>query len=498
MIWVKLSEPHTFYFYHASLFTDLTLTITDEDGVEITDSPFTATEVGLAPLSHVYTAGPATFSNAGTYRATWAATGFSDWEIIRVAETSQADGWPNISQKYSAEGAGWATPQLYVLTAGVNTEDCAYPGSRATVTGTVAAPFTLAAGITPTVAFDNGTAQTVTILTNPSLALVDLLSTINEQITGGRAVASGSFLQLQSDNIDQDSDITTVGWSTFGIPDATYSPSTLDSPIELSVITGNLAYETLYEIVLGEGFYTFLWCDGSTVQSQQNVCIGAPPNTPEILISLIDRASGEPMVGVDVYVYNAGNRLVATGTSDLDGYMRCYLSVGSYFVALRRLDYTFSINNFSMDVYDRFDARYESSHIFRSGYSKVSFSSDPIIANSSIAIMTAQLVNIKGDPLVGIPILISNNMVPFQVTGYDSSAIGVMGPPVFVKTDSHGKISVPLIRGMSIEVAVEGTSIRRIFTVPDLATFNLLDYMSTSDLFDIIRLNAPTAYQEDL
>ena len=50
--------------------------------------------------------------------------------------------------------------------------------------------------------------------------------------------------------------------------------------------------------------------------------------------------------------------------------------------------------------------------------------------------------------------------------------------PMVVQADENGDLSVQLVRGSKIVVAVEGTTYVRSFTVPDVNTFDLLQVMS--------------------
>ena len=498
-MWAKLSDTRVFHLYSAAGLTNLTLTIVDEDGTAITDSPFTPTELTAATIPFLYSSGDVTFPSEGRYDFTWAADGYTHWESVSVVETPPADATPSVTTKFVTGLSGLATPRVFILDEdGEDVTDCVVSATRVVVTGTVDGPFVFGSDVDFTVTFETSASQDVTIPAG-SYTVAEALESINNQIVGGRAVASGSKVQIQTDQLGVGGQIVLAGsdLTSLGMTAATTTYAFTDTPVALSVLVAGESYGMTYGVQLDEGVYTLLWCDASVVQDWETVMVHTPPDLPYVLLTLSD-TSGTGIPGASLVILDSLDAIVDQGVTDPQGRVATALPPGDYTIIVERSGYVFTSNGFSISVTDRWDSGFTNNYVLLSDHVRAPFNYVPVTTPSDFSTMSAQLVDIRGRPLCGISILISTDHVPAVTTNSGGERIGVFGPPTKAVTDSAGRIEVPLLKGIDVSVAVEATSVRRRFTVPSTATFNLLDYFTTSDVFDIVRIVVNNAAQEDL
>ena len=495
MITAYLSSERYFLLYNTGVLTNLELTITDPSG---TQTSITAELVTTAPINFLYKAGPFSFDYSGSHRMSWTADGaFLVREDLRVETAPQAYAAPGILSTFMYPGALGATPEVYILDEeGVEIEECAYTALPVTVTGTVAAPITLATPAVFAVTFNTAEAVTIGAAT---WQLNDLLAEINSQITGGRVIASGSYLQFRSDATDETSSITLsgAGLTALGFTAGTYTASYLDSPVDLDPLSGSVGYETHYQVKLDEGVYFLLWCAAGAVVDSAPIIVYTPASQPSITCQIAD-SNALPLAGVTAVVSDASGDPVGEGLSDINGMFSVSVVPGDYVISLRRLGQTFTNNNFAIEVCDPQDSAFTNQYYLYTDYTRPIFSDAAIFSSEDLTIMTARFANLQGAPLPNVSVLISNQYVPLSLTSSLGTLVGVLGPSTRVIADVYGRLSVTLLRGITIEVAVEYTSVRRTFVVPDTSTFDLLDYLSTADLFDIVRLQTNTAVRDDI
>jgi len=107
-----------------------------------------------------------------------------------------------------------------------------------------------------------------------------------------------------------------------------------------------------------------------------------------------------------------------------------------------------------------------------------------LVAAGSLSIASVDLVD-------GAGVAVANQDITFwsvyEIVEVDTFIAGIQRKPIAtITTDAAGHAEVSLVRGLTIKAVFEGTSIIREFTVPDAASFNLLDQISDSpDPFDI-------------
>lgn len=107
-----------------------------------------------------------------------------------------------------------------------------------------------------------------------------------------------------------------------------------------------------------------------------------------------------------------------------------------------------------------------------------------LVAAGSLSIATVDLVDGAG---VAVPNQDITFWSVYEIVEVDTFIAGIQRKPIAtIRTDAAGHAELSLVRGLTIKVVFEGTSIIREFTVPDVSSFNLLEALSESpDPFDI-------------
>jgi len=501
-MFVKLSQSKQFWHYHTSDLTDLTLTIYDDEGTLVTSLATTA--MTTAPIDFMRITAAYTFSTAGAYRIKWAATGYTDWEECLVETEPPNDEYPNNLRKYLVEGTGWGTPQLYILDNTLTAvTSCALTQLAASVTSTkVVASYTIPASSDIELTFD-ATSPTYSItLTTGVRTLLEVLDEINSQIRFGRALTSAGKLRIESDSLTEDTQVVLDGdaavLTELGLTAGTYTASYTSPPISLTAVDSSLAYETDEYIKLPEGNYVFIWCDDTTVQATEDVFIYSDNTYADTTFEIVESTTSQALAGVEVALLNSDGVTVRRGYSMPDGRFYTSLPPGAYYAVLRRDKHIFGINNFTVNVVDRHSTTATNDFVLSTNFLTPRYTDAPLVGQDYFSTMKAQFVDLQGNPIAGLKILISHNYVPFQTTSVAGTAVAVTGHPLIVQTDGMGMATTQLVRGLTVEVAIEGTSIRRNLLVPSQTEFNLLDHFTQDDLFDIVRLQVPAAVQADI
>lgn len=110
-----------------------------------------------------------------------------------------------------------------------------------------------------------------------------------------------------------------------------------------------------------------------------------------------------------------------------------------------------------------------------SEFSERVFGSTPPIDPALVSIATATFLSLGGVP-IKTSIIIATELAPTLISGY---VVGV-DQPLVVESDAQGFLQVPLMRGATIRVAIEGTTLIREITVPDVASFDLLTALAAA------------------
>jgi len=449
-----------------------------------------------------------TFDEVGTYYGHWydddTAVVVSTDEIV-VEATPQAELQPEIPG-YIALGSepADAINFLYILDQdGAVVTECVVPPTRAEVTGTAPVVFPIAVPVAFTVAFDGGAAQAVNIAAGVHANLFEVVESINLSIIDGRAVNAGGAIKFYSDSSSEGSQIVLVGadLATLFLTAGTYTPAVLDSPAAVSDDEG--FFQTTYPIKLAEGNYLLFWYSSSVgaVGPLEDIWVYEPYDQPIATFVVVDDdADTSPFVGVTASVVKSTGEFVTQEITDITGAFSVPLAPGDYVVTLRRGTEVFTYNNFRVGVEDEGSSLFTNSYTLVTGVVVPQFDVEEYVTDEQLTTMSARFVDLRGQPIQSVTLCISNNFTPFTVTGSSGDTLGVMGRNILATSDARGFLEVELLREVEIVVAIEGTSIRRTFTTPDAATFDLfatLD-LDTDDTFGILRIATVDANRSDL
>lgn len=260
------------------------------------------------------------------------------------------------------------------------------------------------------------------------------------------------------------------------------------SPFTLSAISGKPAYRTQSQLsITTVGSYAFIWRDGTTVLAVENVQVLQELERASVYLRFIsDDLAQTPLSGVTVLVSTSGGIPLVQSVTNSSGLSYFQLDPASYVVTLQKSGIVYDINNMTFTVRDPWEDGSTNGFGWYVGSFTPTFTPAPLFNSSSLSTLTVNLASLDGNPLSGATILISSRFTPSYKVGAGGSKIGVFGDQLQIKTDANGHAETPLLRGLEVEVVVEDTSVRRVLTVPDQATFDLADYFSTQDPFDII------------
>lgn len=114
-----------------------------------------------------------------------------------------------------------------------------------------------------------------------------------------------------------------------------------------------------------------------------------------------------------------------------------------------------------------------------------------LVSPSKLSVGKIDLVDAQGVAVPDQEITFYSVYEPLQVEGFQ---IALVRDPITIKTDSSGHAEITLVRGLKVKVSMDGTSFIREITVPDVATFDILEELSTApDPFDIHIPDFPVA-----
>lgn len=119
--------------------------------------------------------------------------------------------------------------------------------------------------------------------------------------------------------------------------------------------------------------------------------------------------------------------------------------------------------------------------VLRSEPTELSGKTVPLIASENLSIGQATFVTADGRP--------KKTRVIVGVVGRPQTQFGmVVGTdiPLVFESDEYGSLAMPLVRGLKVRAAIEGTPFIREFTVPNAPTFDLLQVMADApDTFTV-------------
>jgi hypothetical protein len=119
-----------------------------------------------------------------------------------------------------------------------------------------------------------------------------------------------------------------------------------------------------------------------------------------------------------------------------------------------------------------------------------------VITAPNLSLATIDMVDPTGAAVSEQKITFHPMHVPLQVEGYQAA---MLRSSLTIETDNTGHAEVSLIRGLRLRVVFEGTSYIREITVPDQATFDILDLMAAApDPFSPVSPEIPDAIRRSL
>lgn len=270
---------------------------------------------------------------------------------------------------------------------------------------------------------------------------------------------------------------------------------------ELATLPG--VYATGVRTIPTQGHYLFVWSSesqGFAWTRIWEVLALTNPGIRTVTVYVIDTQAVEadPLDGVDVLISSTiGEPVVQKRTSDA-GKAIFRLEDGSYIASIRKTGVLFNVNNLTLTVQAPVETNDNELYFFVDTPFAATFDTAALVTPETKSLMTVDLIDIEGNPLVEARILLTNEFTPYTVGGIGGT-LGVMGTNRVLETDYNGHAEIYLLRGAKLVATFEGTSIRRTFTVPDEVSFALLDVLTEDeDPFDIIVPNIATAVRRSL
>jgi hypothetical protein len=161
-----------------------------------------------------------------------------------------------------------------------------------------------------------------------------------------------------------------------------------------------------------------------------------------------------------------------------------------------------------VSLYEFVDDDGEAGYFYKSNYYNASTAlssndSSPFLGATATMVGTDKLSIATIDLVDGAGIAIPEQEVtfysvhePLQVEGFQ---VALSRKPISVKTDNAGHAEVTLVRGLKVRVVFEGTGLIREIVVPNQASFDLLQLISTAaDPYAVKTLDLPFAIRRTI
>lgn len=239
------------------------------------------------------------------------------------------------------------------------------------------------------------------------------------------------------------------------------------------------------------GVYLFLWTSatGGYTYTQIEQWLVLSSSTKRAVSIFVTDTSVDPAVpqqNIDVLVSTEAAAPVLQARTDSSGKAEFLLEDGDYVATARKAGYVYSRNNMEFTV-EAFEEVEDSRFYLIATPFAASFDPDPLFDTSDTSLMTLDIADMRGQPISDVCVLVTSQYMPDTRTGNSGRTVGIFGEPQFVKTNGNGYAEMRLLRGQTVTVAIEGTTIRRTFEVPDSVTFELMDLLTgDGDPYDII------------
>lgn len=260
-------------------------------------------------------------------------------------------------------------------------------------------------------------------------------------------------------------------------------------------------YETASVVSLTtEGVYLFVWTsvgEGYDLTQVEVFLLLDDPSLRTVGINVGDPASSpqQPVSGVDVLISETDGTPVVQSRTGPAGRVEFSLPDGDYIVSLRKPGYVLNRNNVALTVVPvpTDDLLINERVILETPFA-ATFDPAYTLTAADVSLAYVRLADLHGAPIAGAKVRISNEYVPTTKTSLAGDTVGVFGYPILLVTDGNGYAETRLIRGTTVVVAFEDTTVRRTIVVPDQATFDLLEVVTAADdPFDVVTWTVPAA-----
>lgn len=240
------------------------------------------------------------------------------------------------------------------------------------------------------------------------------------------------------------------------------------------------------------GLYAAVWFADNIPLVADVLLIDKLVGKEALQVCLRDNA-GDPHAVATVILSKADGTAIDQCVTDDRGlaYLRAY--PGQYILSVVKAGVAFSVNNYAVEVVNT-DLNDTQNRLF---YNVGSFR--PSLAGSAISIPTCglycDLFTMTGVPLPNAEIQVTVLNGPNILAG-----TGVFNVRQVYCTDSYGRASMQLMRGIDVDITIAPTGVRRQIRVPDEAgPVNLLTLMErANDPFTIVRPNIPAAPRREI
>lgn len=277
---------------------------------------------------------------------------------------------------------------------------------------------------------------------------------------------------------------------------------TVSSSLPAPYSAQKAAYEATHTFP-AVGDYSVVWyqaINNQAVPFQMDQLYLATPPTREVIKFLAATTSGNggtPHTNTTIVVVDEDLVVVGKTVTDAQGKTTLNLPPGSYTAALVRTGTVFSTNNINFTVSLGITSKPESNVPLISKALTVSslqctFTGDTPPAQ--VCTLSALLYRMDGTPLRHAVVRVALLHRPELFSG-----TAVFDTDLSFTTDTNGRVEFSLIRGIQVEISIAPLSLRRIITVPDAPTANILTLMSqVPDLFNIVAPVLPAATKRSL
>lgn len=285
---------------------------------------------------------------------------------------------------------------------------------------------------------------------------------------------------------------TGVGGVYSDLTDITPQPATLEPP---NTSPWDVSAKTLQLLVDSEPQYDVLFTGTDPLTADQ---VAAQIND-EVGSSVADEVGGELVLTSTLTGTASKLEIVGGGASTVFGWSAGDRDVGEeahiQLVAGQPL-YSFTDNDGESTYYYKAQFLNTSNGLLSAESTPFQGDAGTLVTSSSLAVALIDLVDASGIGVADQIITFFAEHEPYQVEGYQ---VGLTRRPVSTTTNNAGHAELSLVRGLRMRVVFEGTSYIREFTVPDQATFNLMDVLgSAPDPFRIVDVQFPEAIRRTI